>query len=55
MANERFDVQFTRETKKDLVRLRLWTEDAIRAVLKLAVDPHFGHARTGNLTGLCTA
>ena len=52
MPVDRFDIQFTREAEKDLVRLRPWTDEATRAVLRLADDPFLGHALSGNLKGL---
>jgi mRNA-degrading endonuclease RelE of RelBE toxin-antitoxin system len=52
MPANRFDIQFTREAEKDLVRLRPWTDEATQAILRLADDPYLGHTLSGNLKGL---
>jgi addiction module RelE/StbE family toxin len=51
MTTERFTVELTREAEKDLKRLRPWTEQATRAILKLEEAPYLGHPLTGSLKG----
>lgn len=53
MMNERptFAVEPTREAEKDLRRLRPWTEQATRAILRLEQQPYWGHPLTGSLKG----
>jgi mRNA-degrading endonuclease RelE of RelBE toxin-antitoxin system len=51
MSTERFAVELTREVEKDLKRLRPWTDQALRAILRLEENPNLGHALTGSLKG----
>ena len=52
MPTDHFDVQFTRDAEKDLGRLRPWTDDATRVILRLRDDPFLGHTLTEKLKGL---
>lgn len=47
----RFAVEPTREAEKDLERLRPWTDQATRAILRLEEQPYLGHPLTGSLKG----
>ena len=51
MSTRRFAVELTREAKKDLKRLRPWTDQATRALLRLEDEPHLGHPLAGSLKG----
>jgi mRNA-degrading endonuclease RelE of RelBE toxin-antitoxin system len=51
MPADRFEVELTRDAEKDLKRLRPWTEQATRALVKLEADPYLGHPLTGRLSG----
>lgn len=51
MPADRFRVELTEQAEKDLKRLRPWTEQATRALLRLETDPFRGHPLTGSLGG----
>lgn len=52
MPVERFEVELTADAEKDLKRLRPWTDQATRAILRLEDDPYRGHPLTGSLRGV---
>ena len=51
MTTRRYAVELTRDAEKDLIRLRPWTEQATRHLLRLEDDPQAGHPLTGILRG----
>lgn len=51
MTNRRYRVELVRDAEKDLKRLRPWTFQATRALLRLEEDPYAGHPLTGILRG----
>jgi mRNA-degrading endonuclease RelE of RelBE toxin-antitoxin system len=51
MPTERFSVELTREAERDLKRLRPWTEQALRTILRLEENLNLGHPLTGSLKG----
>ena len=46
-----YAVEPTRDAEKNLKRLRPWTDQATRAILKLEEQPYLGHSLTGSLKG----
>lgn len=51
MPTKRSEVELTAQAEKDLARLRPWTDQATRAILRLEDDPYLGHSLTGSLKG----
>jgi mRNA-degrading endonuclease RelE of RelBE toxin-antitoxin system len=47
MPSRRFAVELVREAEKDLRRLRPWTDQATRQLLRLEEDPFAGHPLAG--------
>lgn len=51
MTTKPFAVELIRDAEKDLKRLRPWTDQAARQLLRLEEDPLAGHPLTGVLRG----
>jgi mRNA-degrading endonuclease RelE of RelBE toxin-antitoxin system len=51
MTSRRYTVELVRDAEKDLKKLRPWTEQATRQLLRLEEDPMAGHPLTGVLRG----